>query len=65
MIYDKMFPNNPKALKTLTMEDWDCFSSPWASSALDEEVFTLKNLSLDLFFGLELTLFILRLLLPQ
>ena len=39
VIYDKLFPNNPAAVKSLKMEDWDVFTSPWASSAEDEEVF--------------------------
>ena len=39
VIYDKLFPNNPAAVKSLKMEDWDAFTSPWASSAEDEEAF--------------------------
>ena len=41
VIYDKLFPNNPAAVKSLKMEDWDVFTSPWASSAEDEEVFKI------------------------
>ena len=37
-IYDSVFPNNPKAIRSLNMEDWDMFCSPWAQDRSDEEV---------------------------
>ena len=37
-IYDSLFPNNPTAIRSLSMEDWEMFISPWASSHSEEEV---------------------------
>ena len=37
-IYDSLFPNNPTAVRSLSMEDWEIFVSPWASSHSEEEV---------------------------
>ena len=30
VIYDSLFPDNPKAIRSLDIEDWDAFCSPWA-----------------------------------
>ena len=30
MIYDSLFPGNPRAIRSLDIEDWDAFCSPWA-----------------------------------
>ena len=30
MIYDSLFPGNPRAIWSLDIEDWDAFCSPWA-----------------------------------
>ena len=30
MIYDSLFPGNPRAIRSLDIEDWDLFCSPWA-----------------------------------
>ena len=41
-IYDSLFPNNPTAVRSLNMEDWEIFVSPWASSQSDEEAGSSK-----------------------
>ena len=30
VIYDSLFPGNPRAIRSLDIEDWDAFCSPWA-----------------------------------
>ena len=30
VIYDSLFPDNPRAIRSLDIEDWDAFCSPWA-----------------------------------
>ena len=47
-IYDSVFPDNPRAIRSLHMEDWDLFSSPWAHKRSDEEVTLPSPLSLSL-----------------
>jgi len=39
VIYDSLFPGNPRAIRSLDIEDWDLFCSPWAHDRKDEEKF--------------------------
>ena len=46
VIYDSLFPDNPRAIRSLNMEDWDVFCSPWATHRSYEEVSSQNQLFL-------------------
>ena len=43
VIYDSLFPDNPRAIRSLDIEDWDAFCSPWAHDKFLKKITSIKK----------------------